>query len=259
MSIKFDNRVYTERELIEHVWDVEEVMDVMNRRVYYQIQGLRRQELNDLWVRSKEHRETASFGRNYGFYVGMDEIVRYYIAEYEAQRQEILDEYCAEDPSIKNLPANLNIGFTCMQPNSTPLVEVAGDGATARGIWYSIAQVTTGRPNGKSEGLWRGEKVAADFVREDGEWKIWHLMISTDYTSPAGQNHGDQPLNYPKGEDPLEKEIGNPTISVMTHDYRYHWSDNYPPVPEPYETFSPSQSYGPEGCPNVQKMKKGGR
>lgn len=258
MSITFEHRVYSDRELIEHVWDVESVMDVMNRRVYYQIQGLRRQELNDLWVREKDHCETASFGRNYGFYVGMEEIVRYYVAEYEDQRQAILDEYCEADPSIQNVPANLNIGVTCMQPNSTPVVEIARDGATARGIWYSIAQTTTGRPNGKSEALWRGEKVAADFIREDGEWKIWHLMISTDYTSPAGVPHESQPLNYPEGEDPLEKEIGNPTISVMTHDYRYHWSDNYPPVPEAYDTYTPSQSYGPEGCPNLQK-KKGGR
>ena len=77
MSITFEQHVYTERELIERVWDIEEIMDLMNRRVYYMVQGLRREELNDLWVRESDHRKTASFGRNYGYYLGMDEIIRY--------------------------------------------------------------------------------------------------------------------------------------------------------------------------------------
>ena len=247
MSITFEHRLYTERELIQRVWDIEDVMSLMNRRVYYVAQGLRRQELNDLWVRESDHRKTASFGRNYGYYLGMDEIVRYYVVEHEEQRQAILDEYCAAYPDIENIPANLNIGFTTLGPTSTPVVEIAQDRATARGIWYSIAQETTGRPGGKSQAIWRGEKVAADFVREGDEWKIWHLVITTDYTNPAGVRHEDEPFSYAPGTDPLQVEFGRPTMPVLTHDNRYHWSDDYPYVPDPYETFTPSQSYAPEG------------
>lgn len=247
MSITFEQRTYTEHELISRVWDIEKVMDLMNRRVYYVAQGLRRQELNDLWVRHTDHRKSASFGRNYGYYLGMDEIARYYVIEHEASRQAILDEYCAAFPEIENTPANLNIGFTALGPTSTPVVEIAQDGATARGIWYSIAQETVGRPHGASKARWRGEKVAADFIREDGEWKIWHLVISTDYISPAGVSHESQPFSYAPGQDPLQIEFGTPTMPVLTHDNRYHWSDDYPYTPEPYETYTPSKSYAPEG------------
>lgn len=256
MCITFEHRTYTEHELICRVWDIEDIMDLMNRRVYYVAQDLRRQELNDLWVRQPDHRKSASFGRNYGYYLGMEEIIRYYVADHESKRQAILDEYCAAYPELTNTPDNLGIGFTTLGPTSTPVVELAQDGVTARGIWYSLAQETTGRPNGKSEALWRGEKVAADFIREDGLWKIWHLVITTDFTSPAGVPHESEPFSYAPGCDPLQLEFGSPTLPVLTHDNRYHWSDDYPCVPQPYETYTPSQSYTPEGHPGLAR--KGG-
>lgn len=247
MSILFEGRVWTEEAAMEHVLDVEAVMDVMNRRVFYLMEGRHRDELADLWVSDPEHRATASFGRNYGYYVGWAEIERYYVTEYEAQRREILEKFAAEDPTIEVCDENLNIGFTCMNPNSTPLVEISGDGKTAQGVWYAIAQETTGRPDGKSEAVWRGEKLAADFIREAGGWKLWHLMIATDYINPAGTPHEIQPLEYAPGEDPREIEFGKPTIAMLTHDSRLHWADNYPPEPVPYESWNEEMGYGPGG------------
>lgn len=247
MSITFEGTVWTEEAAMQRVLDVEDVMDVMNRRVYYLIEGKHREELADLWVQEPAHRATASFGRNYGYYDGWEEVTRYYVTEYEAQRRAILEELAAEDPSIPVIDDNLGIGFTCMNPNSTPLVEIAGDGKTAQGVWYSIAQETTGRAGGKSTALWRGEKLAADFVKEAGGWKLWHLVIATDYVNPAGTPHEAQPLEYEPGEDPREVEFGTPTIAKLTHDSRLHWADNYPPEPVPYETWSEEMGYGPKG------------
>ena len=247
MSVLFEGRTWSEEAAMRHVLDIEEVMEVMNRRVFYLIEGKHREELADLWVREPEHRATASFGRDYGYYDGWQEIERYYVTEYEKKRREILTEFAAENPSIKVCEENLGIGFTCMNPNSTPLVEIAGDGQTAQGVWYSIAQETTGRAGGRSEAIWRGEKLAADFIREAEGWKIWHLVIATDYVNPAGTPHEAQPLEYGPGEDPREIEFGTPTISKLTHDSRLHWADNYPPEPAPYEHWSEAIGYGPKG------------
>ena len=104
-----------------------------------------------------------------------------------------------------------------------------------------------GRPGGHSEGLWRGEKIAADFVREGEQWKIWHLVVSNDYFNPAGTNHSDQPLEFPEGQDPRQLRFGSPTLPMLTHDSRLHWADNYPPEPQPYHHYEPAMGYGPEG------------
>ena len=247
MSVCFERKTYTEQQAARLLWDVESVMDLMNRRVYYQMTGRHRQELEDLWVAEPEHRRTASLGSNYGYYQGMGEVIRFYVTEFEAQRQQILSDFCAQHPEIENIPENRMIGYTCMMPNSTPLVEVAQDGQTAQGIWYTIAQETVGRPGGHSEGLWRGEKIAADFVREGERWKIWHLVVSNDYFNPAGTNHSDQPLEFPEGQDPRQLQFGSPTIPMLTHDSRLHWADNYPPEPQPYHHYEPGMGYGPEG------------
>ncbi len=247
MSVSFEGRVWTEEEAMGHVLDIEEVMEVMNRRVFYGIEGKHREELEDLWVREPEHRATASFGGNYGYYDGWDEVVRFYVTEYEAERMDILRGLAAEDPSVEVKPENLSIGYTSMAPDSTPLVEIAADGKTAQGVWYSIAQETTARAGGESTAVWRGEKLAADFIREAGGWKLWHLVIAVDYTNPAGTPHEAQPLEYEPGRDPVEIDFGRPTIAMRTHDSRLHWADNYPPEPKPYDTWSEAIGYGPKG------------
>lgn len=247
MSIQYQGRTLSEAEALTHVWDVEEVMEVMNRRVYYAMQGRHEEELADLWVTSPELQKTASFGRNYGYYCGMEEIRRYYVTDFLAKRQEILDEFRAQNPAIENKPENRMIGYTSMAPNSTPLVEIAADGKTAQGVWYAIAQETVGRPGEQSTAMWRGEKLAADFVKEAGGWKIWHLVIANDYFNPAGTPHEAQPLDFPPGQDPRQLEFGTPTIAKLLHDSRLHWADNYPPAPKPYLTYEDSMGYGPEG------------
>lgn len=247
MSIQYQGRALSEAEALTHVWDVEEVMEVMNRRAYYAMQGRHAEELTDLWVSSSELQKSASLGGNYGYYCGMSEVRRYYVDEFQAQRQEILDDFCAEDPSIENVAENRMIGYTAMAPNSTPLVEIAADGKTAQGVWYTIAQETTGRAGGRSYAIWRGEKLAADFAKEPDGWKIWHLVIANDYFNPAGTPHEAQPLDFPPGEDPRQIAFGTPTVAKLLHDSRLHWSDNYPPEPVPYLTYDASMGYGPEG------------
>lgn len=245
--IAYQGRKLTEEEALRHLWDVEEVMELMNRRVYYTMQGQHEEELDHLWVSVPEHQKTASFGRNYGWYRGMDEIRRYYVTEFLARRQWVLEEFCQENPAIQNIPENRMIGYTSMAPNSTPLVEIAADGKTAQGVWYTISQETIGRARGQSEAVWRGEKIAADFIREPEGWKIWRLVIANDYFNPAGVPHEAQPLDFPPGQDPRQLEFGTPTLPKLLHDSRLHWADNYPPEPKPYETYTDAIGYGPEG------------
>ena len=183
---------YTDDELIRRVNDIEEVKKLANKRVYYMINEWREKELDELWVSEPEHQATASFGKNTGYYVGMDAIRAYYVTKHAADLGD-------------------GVGTMNAHPISTGLVQLAGDGKTAKGLWYSIGQDTKPNGDGTALAMWNTGKVAIDFVKEGDAWKIWHIVEANDAT--------------------------------------FNWWDNYPAPPEDYETWSDELSYGPEGYP----------
>ena len=135
-------------------------------------------------------------------------------------------------------------------PISTGLVQEAYDGKTARGLWYCISQETLPTSDTETDARWYMEKLAIDFLKEDGQWKIWHVVVATDLQSEAGTNYMEQPVDLPDEENHAFVEFGTPTLSMRVHNERYNWLDNYPPAPVPYMTFDEDNSYGPEGHPD---------
>ena len=66
----------------------------------------------------------------------------------------------------------------------TPVIEVAADGRTAKGVWDSFG------PNinsGSDIGNWLWVKYAVDFIKEDGAWKIWHMQVYALFNTPVRQ------------------------------------------------------------------------
>lgn len=112
------------------------------------------------------------------------------------------------------------------------------------------------------DGMLMYEKYGVDFMKEDGEWKIWHLFVGTDFAVPAGQDlKGDTPLEIERkiaaGE--MEKPVHpaaqtkDPAFIPMdAYSLKYNYSF-YPPLPEPYYSFDECVSNGPEGNPNYKK------
>jgi hypothetical protein len=141
------------------------------------------------------------------------------------------------------------IGTMNAHPISTGLVELAGDGLTAKGLWYSIGQDTTPNGDGTALAMWNTGKVAIDFVKEGDAWKIWHIVEANDCTAEAGSEYSNQPVYLDYATDPVAVEFGTPTIPMITHDATFNWWDNYPAPPVPYDTWSDEISYGPEGYP----------
>lgn len=237
--------IYSEDEEMERVWAAEEIKDLMSRRAVYNANDDRRGEIEDLWVRKSTNRMTASYGTDFGFYVGMDEIVKYYVIKHQRERKAELDSLRKLYPEVGENA--LGTGALINHPVSSPFVEIAEDGKTGRGLWYSIGQETKVNNDGKCEGYWMLGKYAADFIREDGVWKIWHIMVSSDLYCHAGEDFGDQPEIFDPGEYMLEKEFGEPTIKQKLRTIEFYWSDDYPTMPKPYVTFDSDNSYGPEG------------
>ncbi len=211
---------YSDEELIARVWDVEEIKKLVYKRSVYIANDWRGRELDELWVQEPDHRKTAAFGKNIGWYVGMDAIRAWYDKRH-------------------------GDGYMAFHPATTGLVELAGDGKTAKGLFYSIANETEANGDGTAKALWMPEKVAFDFVKEDGRWKIWHLVAAVDLVSEAGADYSDQDP-YPDYARDLA-DFGEPTVKQLIHDGAFNWWDDYPAMPEPYETWSDDISYGPEG------------
>lgn len=214
---------YTPEEQLEAVLAKDEVMNLMGLRNYYFLYGDVPAVLEQLWVQEPEHRKTASLGSNFGFYIGWEEILRF----------------------VRETNEKMAFDLQCQSVN-TPLIHVAFDRKTARGLWYSDGFVTDDR--GNTDII--AQKVAVDFIREGDSWKIWHLVYGSDLVDAL---HRD-PLPKDYGMlGKLREWFGTPTVACVTHDPRYNWNDNYPAEPDPYETFRLSDSYAPEGCPRYRQ------
>jgi hypothetical protein len=137
-------------------------------------------------------------------------------------------------------------GIMFSQANMHPIIEVAGDGKTAKGLFLTSGHKTV-PIDGKPKAFWLWTKRAYDFVKEDGEWKIWHYHVYGVFCCPYDKSWADL-------EDPdvgmgfnkalLPENLG-PDKPIT---YHWHYSptramEYIPKAPESYETFDETFSY----------------
>ncbi len=246
--------VFTDEELAVRLMDKEAIKDLMSRHCYFLAGDARRKELNDLWVTKKVNRDTAILGYNNGYYTGMDNIAQHYVVDAAQLRKEQLALYAQADPSIKADESNLGLGFMAMHTMNTPLVEIAYDGKTAKFVGYDCGLYCVGKPDGDSDSFFTFGRMYADLACEDGQWKIWHLLITYDHIIPAGHEYSEIPPAAPWGNDLVEQAAGQPTIPDVVYDAFYGWTDMWERLPRPYYTYDPAVSYSPEGKPSCYKI-----
>ena len=234
---------------IQRALDIAEVQNVMSKHAYYHGVGYHLQELKDIWVREDgAYAATASFGQNHGYWVGIERIKLVYGELNERNRKKNLERVSQLHPEVENTEDNEGIGSLIMHTLTTPIIEVAGDGETAKGMWYSPGQVTEVGSDGKPMAMWMWEKYGVDFVREDGKWKLWHLHMFTDFAVVPGESWIDPAVksDFSSGDTVHRPPEMKPDIEEVT--YR-EWSPTtvprLVPMPEPYYTFNETFSYGP--------------
>lgn len=167
------------------------------------------------------------------------------------------------------------VGKLIFHELSTPIIEVAGDGQTAKGMW-----IMTGLESGLTKAehaanmpdwvhmpdvmvdgkrVWMHNvyvKYAIDFIKQDGEWKIWHFRCFEVVREPYGMgwipwaavaDHGGfnselmyigddgRPVFMPKADEPAR---------IKANPYSIHKGQTLDArPPEPYRTFSETFSY----------------
>lgn len=159
------------------------------------------------------------------------------------------------------------VGKLILHSTTTPVIEVAADGETAKGVWLMAgtesgltdAEVAKESPDfmyspGEVQGKkvwahWVWCKYAIDFLRQDGEWRIWKFRCYELARAPFEENwvsfgeknqHAfDLDLMY-FGDDgkPVFMPPADEAVASEYHPYSPSARQTLEPVPPtPYDTF----------------------
>lgn len=233
--------------------EVQEIQNLMSRRAYYHSAGR-----NDLEFELYAKRDDISWGQNQGYRVGPASIKADYVEDNNKNRMAAVTRLSKIYPELKNDPANAGVGIFVMHTLSTPIIEIAGDGQTAKGVWYTPGAIGMVDDKGKLAGDWLWERYAVDFIKENGQWRFWHILVLTDFLSPMGKDLQPPPAAIaaaPVGTEGASSSnsqsasSGPRPFDIKTQNYAA-WSPTTVPsiaprLPEPYKTFSETFSYGP--------------
>lgn len=207
-------------------------------------------EIVGLWAKKGTPDVRAQYSNN-GVYTDWDKIMSYH-----AQRP--------------NPPGKLIVHYV-----TSPIIEVAEDGQTAKGMWMMTGlesgltspESAKGAPdfmyeknvtiNGKK--VWMHTvhaKYGVDFIKQDGQWKIWHFHCYEIARSPFGL--GWIPFAAAAQDSPFADDLmyfgedGKPVMmpkpdgpATLRHNpYRTDRGQTLDlPPPVPYRTFSETFAY----------------
>lgn len=240
-------REFTDEEMVFHAWDKEMIQDLIGRFVLYWGNGENRRILDELWVREPEHTKDASFATNIGFYVGLDEVRRHLVDEYEAKEQAVLAEFQQARPDAGYTDADLGMGLTQMHSCTTPLLYISVDDQTARYLCYDLGMSGQGHPDGTGDCYTQYNIMLVELVREQDQWKIWHVVQEHDFTIESGKNYNDVPTVITDPNDPSTRDYGDPTIHTEVYDNQYGWEYLFYDMPKPFKFYDEDEGYGPNG------------
>ena len=165
-----------------------EVQNVMSKHAYYHAAGMHLEELADIWVDEKgPNSKTAKFSSPSWIMVGIAGIKKNYGEGHQKDKETALASVAKLYPNeIKNTKEYIGAGSEfAMHTQTTPIIIIAGDGKTAKGIWYSPGIGLNAQINGSTVsygGTFFWEKYGADFLKENGVWKLWHCQMYYDFT-----------------------------------------------------------------------------
>jgi hypothetical protein len=122
----------------------------------------------------------------------------------------------------KNRPG----GFT-MHMAVGPVIEIAKDGKTARSVWFSP---------GCAGSMWVWGVYMVDYVKEDGNWRFWHMIFSPFFRTPYDKGWMEVPASgtLKSGLEDGPPTRWNPYNKTKTGKELF---GHLPEAPEPYDSM----------------------
>jgi hypothetical protein len=135
---------------------------------------------------------------------------------------------------------------------TTPVIEVAQDGQTAKGFWIAFGPGAGASPNQMPDGsyfnaAWMGVKFGVDFIKEEGQWKLWHLATLLAFANSFDKSWVDQALAAKANPMPARPAAPlEPGVRPIIEESAYAVTrapKQQPKLPEPYQTFKDTFTY----------------
>ena len=239
-------QAYTPLQLAQRFIDQREIQNVMGKYALMTMICKQADITDKLWAKQAPK---PTLAKNDGWYVGLEAIRCYYqaVADHLAAKAKALKAIFPQQLGDKSDAEAFGAGEHYPRPLTSPLVEVAADGKTAKGLWQVMgADNSVGKYGPLS--TWNWGYIAADFVLEEDEWKIWHLQEFTELDAPVATNwvQGKEYPVLPEFAALEELKLPAPTVAAKLYEvYSPEREYTAPPrMPEPYATFADTFSYG---------------
>jgi hypothetical protein len=241
-------RQFTTEQLLTRFEDRREIINLMARYAADYLLKKERTMFANYW----STREDVTRGVNDGYYVGAQAVAGYYAA-LDAKNalvakliQKKFPEQLGQVPDEKLY----GVGTIGYKPLDTGVIEIAADGQTAKGIWCLRGSYSDLTVQGVVS-YWVWGWIACDFVWEDEAWKIWHMQEVYDINNPCGTSWAAGPADPGYPEEPVFAPMADfhmPEPNLKKPLRAYYTTTRpatpSPEVPQPYETFDETFSYG---------------
>ena len=205
---------------------------LMSRHVYWHSAGIHRKEYEQYW----SERLYITWGHGFGQQANRHCYYNSYVLEKEKNAFKSFLDIREKYPEVENVVFPEALAEYSNHLTTTPIIEVADDGLSAKGLFYTPGFINGHcGANGKmrSQALW--ERYGADFILEDGKWVYTHLQVCPDIGGNVGMGGfayrkrgnggpppGDMPM--PDGAAPGGMPGGPEGMPPMP--------DGMPPMPE---------------------------
>jgi len=203
-----------------------------------------------IYDRYFSRREDVCLGLNNGYYKGAEAVAGYYkgLGEEIALSSTLIRKMFPKELGEFSSEEVSGVGMMTYLPFDSHVIEVAGDGPTAKGIWNVRGSCCMLEPCGPVA-YWTFGWAAADFIREDDKWKLWHLLLLYNIDHQCGVGFCDEPKDFEPvaGFEPMgEFRLPEPNVpcKVMDCFYPDRPRNMSPPCPVPYDSFTNTFSYG---------------
>lgn len=236
--------MYTTEQLTQRWEDQRAVKNLMGKYANIVLLNREQEVFSLFW---SENEPTLAF--NDGVYRGAEAVKAYYAAcrDRNALVASLLQQKFPDRLGGMSEEEIYGIGPFKVMPMYCPIVEVAGDGETAKGLWYCQGARNDVESCGP-RAHWTLGWFAVDFVREKDGWKIWHMQYLNDVDCTCGQSWGKAPVAYPDLPEfaPLT-DFQYPAYTEAKCCREYYRPDRpltlAPAIPAPYEHFADTFSY----------------
>lgn len=235
-------------ERIDRAAAASECEKVMSLHCLYHAGGIHREEIEEFWTK----REDCKWSHNFGQMNNKKNYIECYADEQEASAVDIYEQLEPIYPEVKKVKDRRALIEVAMHLLASPVLEVAKDGQSAKGLWYTPGCIfSTLNPQKAKEGMWMWERYGADFILEDGKWVYLNLKVCCDMAGMMDAENWpfvEAPQEPPSEEDDSSKADSSRVAVGVPGPLHYMLSGTQVPqerpyIPQPYRTFEETYSY----------------